>query len=449
MTRVGVIAWVLIVVCRLATTAHAYRTNENLPGLEGKGPATWPSRVVRFEVADDAIPGFSADRARRAIRGGMMAWQGHDCAELILNLVSANRPPLSGDGVNTIAWLRGGLDGLGLADGAVGFADVIYGTTSGGDAFIVEADIYFDASSVLWTDSEHDAAETGRLRVQTAVAHELGHALGFMHPCEVGGEDDAPDCSDHAALSSDLLFPLYNATAALAPSPEEIQGLCDLYPIQSCSSVCAEDEVCLGGQCHSTCGHNTCGEKEACIGGTCAEIICDDRDSLNLPCIPCAHDADCGAARACAKGICIQDLRGLLGDPCTDAAHCRKGACIESYCSDRCVVDDDCSRHYRCLDRVCVAERGVFGATCSYASQCTSEKCLYNDEAASGTCTRSCSDAAICPPAHQCRSLEYGGQQICVPHQLGGCDALPTHPGLFPLLTLWIFALIRRHIVHG
>ena len=67
-----------------------------------------------------------------------------------------------------------------------GATDVLY-EKKDGVWQIVEADIYLNAELFKWSTNPNMPAY-----IDAVVVHELGHALGLLHPCEIGGGGGTP-----------------------------------------------------------------------------------------------------------------------------------------------------------------------------------------------------------------------------------------------------------------
>ena len=104
---------------------------------------------------------------------------------------------------------------------------------------IVEADIYVD-----WVNHPWSRSGSPGLDGVSVLRHEIGHALGLLHPCEL---DPAvgPECSDVDRESA--LYPAYSPGGGLSADDEA--GVCALYPAMPCGSGCREGTVCEGGVC--------------------------------------------------------------------------------------------------------------------------------------------------------------------------------------------------------
>jgi hypothetical protein len=399
-----------------ASPANAYRTNEELPELMSSGPAIWSSRVVPFHLAEPGVPGMTFGRSWNAVNDAMNSWEGHDCSDLDFRLSAASASPVSGDGINTVAWVPSGLAVFGALPDSVGFADIRYAATGMGDYQIIEADIYFDGSHAQWTDGAATAEDLKR-SIQASVAHELGHALGLLHPCEQGGTGGAPNCYEDPSYIEATLYPVYTGSEQASLSQDDILGLCDLYPRPSCTIKCAADQLCSGNKCLTICGSDTCSPEEICISGQCSPSSC-----TGALCYMCAHHEDCDYGSECVDGYCVVNGLSPLADPCDDNDSCSSGFCLDAYCTVSCAAGGICPMMFECReeDDLCEAAAGTFGAQCRYGYECVSNKCLIEADGL-GACTRICTISTPCPSGYVCAIVS--GKEVCRPTQSsGGCN---------------------------
>lgn len=187
-----------------SSRASAYRQLADLDEYDQKAPLVWGASAFGLLLSDSDGP-ISLEAVADALRTGTAAWSGQSCSSLsveFLGLTGAVASP--GDGVNTVAWVSRGWDELGFDGDQAAITDVqVEKTSAEGPWRIVEADIYLNGEHSRW-DSVANAAE-GAALLTTTVTHELGHALGLLHPCDAPG---APGCT--STHDTALMHPLYS-----------------------------------------------------------------------------------------------------------------------------------------------------------------------------------------------------------------------------------------------
>jgi hypothetical protein len=121
---------------------------------------------------------------------------------------------------------------------------------------IIDGDIEVNARNFIWTDLDLDPAGTGKQDLQNALTHEMGHLIGLDHTCYTPSVDadgnlvprpndnlgnPVPDC-DAAPLAVQQTTMFASAipgdTAKRTLAPDDIQGVCDIYPVASDPMVC-------------------------------------------------------------------------------------------------------------------------------------------------------------------------------------------------------------------
>ena len=391
-----------------ASTAHAYRT---LAEAEGLGATAYP-------VAWEASPtmGWSSRpelgtplELDASLLEAADAWS-VDCGTFAFAASSSSSPDVVVEALGT-RWAA-----LGLPSNVPARTDVDYARRGTSDWVITHAHVYLNDAGFEFTIG---VPQNDQVSLQAVLRHELGHALGLAHPCEVGM---APilECSDGDLLS--VLNPSYflgNSSNPLAA--DDIAGVCFLYPTDRCQGVsCGPEQLCepSSGLCVNS-APSVCASDFACVGGMrcvdgrCAERAGSDGDPCVLPI-------------ECASGIC--DLEGRCVSPCGSVG-CRSGRV--------------------CLDGLCRTPRGQIGDSCGVPDECTERLCVVGSESG-GRCTRLCSPTAVCPVGWQCATLE--AREVCVPplQRSSSCSVGIARRPLGPLawlLVLTFFALPSRRLL--
>jgi hypothetical protein len=346
----------------------------------------------------------------------------------------------AGDGVNTIEWVSDWIE-RGFDPKGAGATDVQY-VKKNGTWVIAEADVYLNGQ-FQWT-AQNDPGASLR-DVRTALTHELGHVLGLLHPCEIGGASGAPDCSTSPAFASACMYPIYNSKQ-LQISSDDTAGLCFLYPGPRCgTSGCPADSVCTERGCQPLCQGQLCTGQEVCTPLGCRPHIDCSNGCVGQS---CGSDGDCGTPEHCVNGFCARGGT-LLGQLCSAATDCFDGACIAGACARACLHISDCPSGQTCGEsHSCVGSLRSFGASCQSADQCADGLCVTG-AADEPICTRACGGThPACPSLWSCETAS--GQQVCAPqtlHAAGGCAiARRTQKNFLPLqlLLALVFALRRR-----
>lgn len=156
--------------------------------------------------------------------------------------------------------------------GAAGITTATYinSDKSDRDGEILDADIEINgvnfAISVNGVSSGTDGCKSD---LQNTLTHELGHLHGLEHTCRlsdmeparVDGDGNAvplcntvlPDTPAHRAIIDATMYPTQSCgeTSKSTLSPDDIAGLCKIYPIADDPGTCEEVKSSSGGGCCS------------------------------------------------------------------------------------------------------------------------------------------------------------------------------------------------------
>lgn len=343
-------------------TAHAYRTFADDP--EVNFAAAW-SAPVAFDLATTTLPaevdgaGFEAAMSRAT-----SAWGAPACSTLRIGYRSdPSGAPAAADGRNTVAFILSGWASMGLAPDRGAVTDTRVERDASGAARIVEADILLNAEGFDFVDADVLGGDLGpdQLDLATVLRHELAHAIGLLHPCELT-EGPAPLCSVTPGAELSAIYPVYPGVLAMALSTDDVDGLCSLYPLaRPCDPLCA-----AGYECQA---------------GSCAPVRC----------------ADGGCGHFCTPEACLMSRPCSLDEPCTGET-CALGSPLAGMC----------------------VGLGTQGASCRLATDCESRLCLTSSRL--GTyCTTGCTDTSDCGSGEVCSAVD--GRSVCAPMPRSSCSA--------------------------
>jgi hypothetical protein len=431
--------------------AFAYRTSEDSPTFRGDGPISWQEGIVSFALSDRDLPaGISKSDVESALASSLDTWNAPACsAQRVAFTGWVPDAPAAKDGTNTIAWVADWQQRDFPVD-APGNTDVQY-RGSDNDWRIAEADIYLNAVGFDWVSTNPGKKQT---LVEAVLTHELGHALGLLHPCEPGGADEAPACeATDASVAETTMYPFYSPEQ-VSLADDDVAGLCYLYgQVDECGGACTARELCMAGECRAVCHDLVCEPGQECGSWGCVpKGGCTARYCEGQSCSPELEGA-CGPLARCSKdGLCASG-KVNWGDGCSTSADCKRGACVDGVCQPDCAQDTECAPLGQCVATEDGSAQGCVdssqyeqGFTCKMGEDCESHVCIFMGKRAQ--CTNDCKSDDACLSGWSCREVEK--RNVCVPPEYspgGGCafSSKPqdgeTWSAVFGLLLL---AAVRR-----
>lgn len=314
------------------------------------------------------LGGFSATET--VILASFASWSAPECTDWATSYGGSTTRRPGSDGYNVMAWTE---SGWGYESYAIGVTTVSFYSSER----IAEADIDFNGQYFTWSTS---GGSGSTVDTQSIATHEMGHFLGLGHPTS---------CSEGQTMCATYS----GGTGARTLAPDDINGVCTIYP--SGSGGCVTDSDCSAG--------------EHCDGG-----ICVPDTTAGEPCDPCSSHEDCGSTYDfCLSGF--PDGGAYCGAQCTTDTNCPTGfSCMEvsgstvfqcipdsmdcSSTPPECTTDSDCPTGEICDGGECVPDTTTDCATdadCPAGYVCDGGTCVPDT-------TPDCYTDADCPPGTVC-----------------------------------------------
>ena len=232
-------------VLQVASPARAFvrETTSYASGV----PVSWPTACVRLAVGDPASPSLAWQDLLSATASAADTWNaaaascGGGFQFVVEKAQYSPLAPLS-DGVNAVLFEPHDYCGGGSsAETCDPLSLSITWRQASPDGQLHEADIVVNGEAYQW-GLEGDGA-AGTMDLQSALTHELGHALGLDHNCYISGyglprpTDDQgspiPDCGAPAPvdITSSVMYPPsggYGIDRRVL-SDDDLRGICAIY----------------------------------------------------------------------------------------------------------------------------------------------------------------------------------------------------------------------------
>lgn len=278
--------WISILLLSPLHVAHAWRNARELSEIESETNVVWESTSPRIFVDASALP-VSADSTAASVQRAMQAWSESACSSFRW---ASNYDRESAD--VTVMFHRDGWREMGFPRDSLAVTTTNYEGDERAQFRIVSASIDVDAENHRWAPV---VATEGQRRIDAVLAHELGHAAGFLHPC---GDDGLPECTQPTVMD-----PFYSTSVAPALSEDDEAGLCAVYPADTTASPPPVIEPCVG--CVASFGE-PCSRGADCDSGVC--LIGDSSAFCSMSC-----DAGCPEGFRCGLGderVCVPSTEG-------------------------------------------------------------------------------------------------------------------------------------------
>lgn len=195
--------------------------------LEGGLPLYWPGGCTSFsvQVAGSLLRGITAETTATLVSNGLAKWMGVDCGGAGPSLklfrtedVACDKQEYNQDSPNANIWMyrddRWPYAGTGST---LALTTVTYNVKTGE---IYDADVEINSIEVPLTVGDQSI----QADLDSIITHEAGHFLGLSHSCD-----------KNATMYAQYQ---YGDTGLRSLEPDDVQGICDIYPPGKDTSSC-------------------------------------------------------------------------------------------------------------------------------------------------------------------------------------------------------------------
>ncbi len=250
----------------------------------GCAPIAWHERnCVPIDIYMNGTADMTRDEAARALGAAAHAWSPsavactatarppHPYLEIIPGMAAddAKPPPVANDSHNVLIFQSEWP--LDLPFGAVAVTTI----AKKKDGRILDADIEINDQWFPWANLDPGAPTHGQgdlFDLQNAITHEFGHFLGLGHTCDAGNDantfDDkgtpVPVCGspdETPEIRGSVMYAIVETgeTSKRVLSPDDVAGICTIYPTADDPKLCTLDLPDDGCGCASGGGARTIG----------------------------------------------------------------------------------------------------------------------------------------------------------------------------------------------